>query len=915
MAPRSSKKTKKDNKTPPVETEIPSRTRSGRKRADSAASTEKKASSTTAARAKKSISPVSRHTRSAAKKKPTKEDEEDVGESILVVEETEHEAADDNAVEVDDSPAPKRMRTSNEGATSGSASKASDRKKKKGKAAKQELEQSEPVSHSTDPAPAPTKPAPTMDVSVHRVRHLNYQPKPILCLATTPFDSKAADYVALSRENGTVELKSPDEKWRTVASVAGLSSRTVDVMAWTCGTCSDETQQQSDSMTSFSSKFHESHSRAHARRTCLGASRDGTIFVIDFAHGCQSAVTGSGGGGIFSLISLCGRQCCSGADCPRLVAAGCQDGSIRIYRVVNDNKAAKLELVSTVPCASTAILSLAWRRTEKGIHDMGGTALYAGVADGTIRRLDCVSALTNARLTGTSSHAISTGTVVSNEHQNWKSTLRMTVESYGRTTPTRVWALQALADGTIVSADSLGHVQIWDGNTGTLIQSFDQNDNKADVLALAVSANECRVFASGVDSRVICVERPVTVPSSSTSPPKWLMTHAQRPHTHDVKAMAMCNQRDTTGCLLDGKPNETLCSGGIDTKLCTYDITNFGKFRPKSLYPWPCISPISVANEARILAMRREDRVDLYKLAPPTTVKTPVLVKEDETLIGAIGIKGRHNFICSDITNDGHFLVLSNSTGLTLFRLEFATDKRGGTSLEPTRVEIDRALRIPCLAVKFVSNNRLACAGLDGQIQLLKIDEDPQILMLQHSFPASPTNFAIQSLHVSPDGAWLAAERSGTESGTVQVYSIAEDDCKHWWSLPALESPVTSTRFLDGENPSLVVTCASCAVYLFDIEERRLSNWSEQLGIPMKNALPKELRYRADFPVRVAMNPATPNLFLLVSLLRLGVLTHARTLLWHALTLRSRVALSLLQQQMPLLSPVSEAFLLACGIV
>jgi U3 small nucleolar RNA-associated protein 4 len=117
----------------------------------------------------------------------------------------------------------------------------------------------------------------------------------------------------------------------------------------------------------------------------------------------------------------------------------------------------------------------------------------------------------------------------------------MTVESYGRTTPTRVWTLKALADGTIVSGDSLGHVQLWDGITGMLLQCFDQNDNNTDVLLLAVSANECRVFASGVDSRVICVERSVTIPLVSSGPPKWVMTRAQRTHTHDVKAMAMCH--------------------------------------------------------------------------------------------------------------------------------------------------------------------------------------------------------------------------------------------------------------------------------------------------------------------------------------------------------------------------------------
>jgi len=131
----------------------------------------------------------------------------------------------------------------------------------------------------------------------------------------------------------------------------------------------------------------------------------------------------------------------------------------------------------------------------------------------------------------------------------------------------------------------------------------------------------------------------------------------------------------------------------------------------------------------------------------------------------------------------------------------------------------------------------------------LKIQDDLQGLTLQNTFPALPANFAIQSLHVSSDGAWLAAERSGAESGSVQIYSIT-DDYKHWWSLPALESPVTSVRFLDGEKASLVVSCASCAVYVFEMEERRLNSWSEKQGIPMRNALPKELSHRADFPVR-----------------------------------------------------------------
>jgi U3 small nucleolar RNA-associated protein 4 len=437
-----------------------------------------------------------------------------------------------------------------------------------------------------------------------------------------------------------------------------------------------------------------------------------------------------------------------------------------------------------------------------------------------------------------------------------------------------VWALRALADGTLVSGDSLGHVQLWDGNSGTLIQGFDQNDSKADVLSLAVSGNECRVFASGVDSRVICIERPVTTPTAG--PPKWVMTHAQRPHTHDVKAMAMCKQRDGNHAY------ELLCSGGVDTKLCTYAMKDFGKVRPKNLYPWPCVSPISIASEARILAMQREDRVDLYKLAPSTTVTTaPVLVPEGETLIGTIEMKGKHNLVCADISSDGRFLVVSNSTGLTLFRLDYTDAGNGRLSLQPRKVEIACPLRIPSLAVKFVSNNRIACATIDGPIHLLKIEDDPEGLTLQHTFPESTANFAIHSLHASADGGWLAAERYGIESGTVQVYSIFENACKHWWSLPALEAPVTCSRFIGGEKPTLAVSCTNCSFYVFDVQERRRNNWSEQLGIPMSSSLPEELKHRADFPVRVAFNPATPHMFLLVSS-RVHSPT-ARTLFRHAL--------------------------------
>lgn len=48
-----------------------------------------------------------------------------------------------------------------------------------------------------------------------------------------------------------------------------------------------------------------------------------------------------------------------------------------------------------------------------------------------------------------------------------------------------VWGLVFLSDHTIVSGDSAGKVQFWDGHTGTLIRSH--LVSKWDVLALSVS--------------------------------------------------------------------------------------------------------------------------------------------------------------------------------------------------------------------------------------------------------------------------------------------------------------------------------------------------------------------------------------------------------------------------------------------
>ena len=65
-----------------------------------------------------------------------------------------------------------------------------------------------------------------------------------------------------------------------------------------------------------------------------------------------------------------------------------------------------------------------------------------------------------------------------------------------------MWACasQALPCGTLVSGDSAGRVQFWDGMHGTLLFGFQQH--AANVLTLAATPAGDAVFASGVDHQV-----------------------------------------------------------------------------------------------------------------------------------------------------------------------------------------------------------------------------------------------------------------------------------------------------------------------------------------------------------------------------------------------------------------------------
>lgn len=718
--------------------------------------------------------------------------------------------------------------------------------------------------HPLSPPSPPPKRPPTVDLMVHRIRHLHFHPKPILCMRTTPpggtvqGDDSDGDFVAVSRENGSIELKSPRQKLRTVAMIAGYRDKPVNVLAWTCGFQSP----QGGDLNNGHVRMDDGESGTTPSRhvpVLIGASRDGSVFIVDFCAGKLSGMIPSGGGAVFALASLCQRHVCTHNHCSQLVAAGCQDGAVRIFRVDPDEE--RLDLVSTVPSAGHAVLSLTWQRNGPS----GATVLFAGVADGTIRRYD-----------SSAGHGSSTG---SSHSFSWTSTLRMTVECYGRATPTRVWALATLSDGTLVSGDSLGHVQFWEGNTGTLEGTFDQNDNKADVLDLAVTANECKIFASGVDSRVVCIERHALNDVAPTEPNRWVLSHAQRPHTHDVHSLTIYRQRRTSQTLEDEKHldmEEILCTGGVDTKLCSYMVNDFQRKRPRVLHPW---SPnlISLAKARRVFTMRREGSIDVYSLQakPASLAILPVHVPEDERFLGTLEMKSKSNIVCSAISNDGLFLAVADASSLIIFQLTY--DKMG---LQAKRMKLDIPDQISTQvqAMGFskscdhlfwaTSDGWIHCVALEGETgdwDATKIQSIESGACSRKSGERSP----VLLLSTNKTDEFFFTLRSGMFGTDIEIFRRqADGSFRHWYKVPDMGMPACAAAFLDGDGATeLVVASSNYGVRLFDVVERQMAPWGgdNEGGIDFYSALPPEISQRNDYPVRICANPAIASKFLIVS--------------------------------------------------
>jgi hypothetical protein len=107
------------------------------------------------------------------------------------------------------------------------------------------------------------------------------------------------------------------------------------------------------------------------------------------------------------------------------------------------------------------------------------------------------------------------------------------------------------------------------------------NELKGDILALAVNQDQGIIYASGVDTKVICI-RQVQLKTKKKYQAKiigsnyqdregvdkeWVYSGSTRGQSHDIKSLVYL------------EIHQCLISGGVSTDLCIYSLEKYGKLQ------------------------------------------------------------------------------------------------------------------------------------------------------------------------------------------------------------------------------------------------------------------------------------------------------------------------------------------------
>ncbi|KAM9754844.1 LOW QUALITY PROTEIN: U3 small nucleolar RNA-associated protein 4 homolog [Menidia menidia] len=478
-----------------------------------------------------------------------------------------------------------------------------------------------------------------------------------------------------------------------------------------------------------------------------------------------------------------------------LLAVGCEDGTVKLFEVLEE----RIQFQRNLDRQKGRIISLSWHPS--------GTKIAAGMMD-VIRIFDVDSG---------------------------QATGRMLVDRAlggGQSREVVVWSVAFLSDHTLLSADSAGKVQVWDGATATLLRSHLLS--KWDVLVLAVSEDESSVVAG--TSEGVVVQFQFLSSAADRRDPQWVRTRTFKNHSHDVRALA---HTDTA-----------VVSGGMDTQLVVRPLldkvekNSQESAQRKILFPHRSL--VCCAKKAGLLLFQFPDHLELWRLGESDGPGKPgdcLPVKRKPEKLIQLKRKGEEHICRSALSPCGGWLAYSTASSLRLYRLQLGNNV-SISKVSPLPREL-RGARQLCFSP---DSSRLFAAC--GQASVGVAALTPQGCRHLHTLRMpSGSGEPVHLLSVSDDGRWLAAANT---AGEIAVFNLQKK--KLHCSVPVSGSCPTAIA-LHPTAGRLLSAHADQQVLEFCLERREYSPWARRL----QGAGLHPLWLQRDTPItHAAFSPAHP---------------------------------------------------------
>lgn len=581
-----------------------------------------------------------------------------------------------------------------------------------------------------------------------------YVPHAIHCVALE--DGNDPSRIALSRADGSIEIWNIKDDWYQEIIIPGCNGTSVESLDWCKG-----------------------------RLFTGGLNAEITEWNLKSL--CPKATLDSFGGAVWCLAVNHTRT---------QLAAGCEDGSVRLFDVTNDG----LCYSKSLDQQQGRVLCISWHHNDY--------TLVTGASDSTVRVYN-----------------VSSGNC----------SLRITMDEF-QSRSTLIWAICITRNFVIITGDSLGNTQFWDGIHGTLLQSF--RAHLADVLAVCLNEEEDIVFSGGVDSKIVQFRQITNKNGVST----WVKAGSERMFSQDVRCLAILGT-----C----RNEKFLISGGLDPNIMLYSINEFGRSAKRKISPFPHSPFVFLAATANVLMYQMASGLQFWQLEQTgvestTSLRLPVHLAD-------IKKKGDYHILCSAVSPCASWAAFSDVHHISLFKLSLATNGKSQvkiTKVSPLPVEL-----LPAKQLEFTpDSSKLIVATCQGLIQILAVEEAPHLLSTLKVPCQSKDSPSVYLVAVSNDMHWLACSDSAQ---TVSIFSLNKLKLKN--TLPRLDSRVTAMAF-QPETNNLAVICCNHKVYMFVPSSGKLTDWSRQA---LQHGLPKQWTTRPNKVINIEFHPSNHEIMLL----------------------------------------------------